>query len=501
MAVQRLPMMVHFLHSNSCETDNDTDIIDWSAFVDEQDEDSSRLQQNFISGMLSAAVVLCDILGFLSIILNLYIIGTIIRHRKRVLKNVFYVMVLHCAIVDLLRGCCLIVWGLPHVVISNRTAVHDRLLVLKINQFTIIILRSCNLLTIFNLLVFTCNEFIVIRYPLLYRRHSRRRVVFICLLLSWLISLTFGIGTVFSNFFHSAHSVFVVRSADEESARNGTFYSNSTQERRLTRRASVMSLNMLSMLMIFFLCYLSLFIVLICYGSIMCTIRRFRGQNLLEKGSLHSLHSKRIVKSGMQRTDSLQLLSDGMNSNKNWRHWKTHLMSRHKYLIVIGSVLFVDVLFLFPYSGIQLVALLHLSNVLVTDHRSALIRWCLQILVGTHAVCQPLCYFRMTEFRRLACSCKKKKLRNRYSHSTTQMADITKQSHDQDLLSITFHRKRPLMLTLLPSDNGGCRNRSVNLRTLINDVKIKNNDTNQRQANVVNLWEQTDEKFVRITLK
>lgn len=32
----------------SCDTDNDTDIIDWSTFVDEQDEDSSRLQQNFI---------------------------------------------------------------------------------------------------------------------------------------------------------------------------------------------------------------------------------------------------------------------------------------------------------------------------------------------------------------------------------------------------------------------------------------------------------------------
>ncbi|VDK63081.1 unnamed protein product [Gongylonema pulchrum] len=141
------------------------------------------MPNKFQRGMLSLAVTLCEMLGCLSILLNLFIIGTLIKHRKRVLKNVFYLMVFHCAVVDLIRGCCLIVWGLPHIIINNRSTIHDRLLVLKINQFTIIILRSCNLLTIFNLLVFTCNEFIVIRYPFQYRRHFRRRAVFICLFL------------------------------------------------------------------------------------------------------------------------------------------------------------------------------------------------------------------------------------------------------------------------------------------------------------------------------
>ncbi|KAI6239289.1 G-PROTEIN-RECEP-F1-2 domain-containing protein [Aphelenchoides fujianensis] len=88
------------------------------------------------------------------------------------------------------------------------------------------------------------------------------------------------------------------------------------------------------------------------------------------------------------------------NSHKKW---KSHLMSRHKYLLVIGSVLFVDILFLLPYSGIQLVAFLHLNNLLVTSPSSALIRWGLQVLIGVHSVCQPMCYFRMNEFRRLAC--------------------------------------------------------------------------------------------------
>uniref|UniRef100_A0A914SHU4 G-protein coupled receptors family 1 profile domain-containing protein n=1 Tax=Parascaris equorum TaxID=6256 RepID=A0A914SHU4_PAREQ len=115
------------------------------------------------------------------------------------LTNVFYVIVLHCAIVDMIRGCCLIV-----------------------NQFTLLILRSCNLLTIFNLLVFTTNEFIVIRYPLHHKRCFRRKAVLLILFLSWLISLTFGVGTVFSNFFESAHSIMVLNNGTTTFFHNGT---------------------------------------------------------------------------------------------------------------------------------------------------------------------------------------------------------------------------------------------------------------------------------------
>uniref|UniRef100_A0A915PUR9 Nuclear condensin complex subunit 3 C-terminal domain-containing protein n=1 Tax=Setaria digitata TaxID=48799 RepID=A0A915PUR9_9BILA len=80
-------------------------------------------------------------------------------------------------------------------------------------------------------------------------------------------------------------------------------------------------------------------------------------------------------------------------------------------MIVIGSSLFVYVLFLLPYSGVQLVTLLHINDVLVTPFHFALIKWSLEILTGIHAVCQPLCYFRMVEFRRLACSSRKSEQR------------------------------------------------------------------------------------------
>jgi hypothetical protein len=48
----------------------------------------------------------------LCILLNAFVIVALIRNRRRVLVNVFYVLVLHCAIVDLIRGGCLIAWGM-----------------------------------------------------------------------------------------------------------------------------------------------------------------------------------------------------------------------------------------------------------------------------------------------------------------------------------------------------------------------------------------------------
>uniref|UniRef100_A0AC34FMI7 G-protein coupled receptors family 1 profile domain-containing protein n=1 Tax=Panagrolaimus sp. ES5 TaxID=591445 RepID=A0AC34FMI7_9BILA len=343
------------------------------------------------------SVIVCNVLGGLCLLLNLFVIFALIRNRRRVLRNVFYVLVLHCAIVDLIRGTCLIAWGMPHLVINHTSTMRDRLLALKV--------------------FFTTNEFIVIKYPLHYRRCFRRRTVLMILAASWLISLFFAVGSVFSNFFESAHSVLVLNN-------NTVFFRNGTDDSsEVTRRELAgISINVVSMLMIFVLCYLCLFIVLICYGTILRTIRRFHSFDT--KGGFHSEESQRITNRSLycKHDDSLKTNAsnstdfDGCGGNgipstpnrrcNSHRKWRTHLMSRHKYLIVIGTVLFVDVLFLFPYSGIQLVAFLHLNNMLTTSPKSTMIRWGLQILIGIHSVCQPLCYFRMNEFRRLACQTK-----------------------------------------------------------------------------------------------
>ena len=201
-----------------------------------------------------------------------------------------------------------------------------------------------------------------------------------------MISLLFGVGSVFSNFFESAHSVMVLNN-------DTVWFNNDSPSSGVTRREiGGISINVVSMLMIFVLCYICLFTVLICYGTILRTIRKFH--SIDDKGRFHSDESQRITTRSVycrHHDDSTKTNNsnshcpndeDPNNPNKrcnSHRKWKSHLMSRHKYLIVIGSVLFVDVLFLFPYSGIQLVAFLHLNNMLATSPKSTMIRWGLQV--------------------------------------------------------------------------------------------------------------------------
>ncbi|EFO91140.1 hypothetical protein CRE_30325 [Caenorhabditis remanei] len=134
--------------------------------------------------MATTAVFLCGHLGALSVILNLFVIIALLRHRRRVLSNVFYVIVLHCAVLDVARGVCLILYGLPYFANSFYNInldISTRISLFQASRFALVILRVCNLLTIFNLLVFTTNEYIVIRYPLHYRRYFRRKFVLIIL--------------------------------------------------------------------------------------------------------------------------------------------------------------------------------------------------------------------------------------------------------------------------------------------------------------------------------
>ncbi|KAL3103367.1 hypothetical protein niasHS_002553 [Heterodera schachtii] len=465
----------------------------WQSELDQQQQTTAEpFQRSAHTDAKMAAVLFCDVLGALCILLNAFVILALLRNRRRVLINVFYVLVLHCAVVDLIRGGCLIAWGMPHLLIHTMRSIDARLNALKINQFTLVILRSCNMLTIFNLLVFTTNEFIVIKYPLHYRRYFCRRTVVLILAICWLVSLLFGIGSVFANLFASSHLVLVLMnrtvSLDQQNDKmteEGEGAAEGDDDgipRRMDpsgvqrRQVAGLSVNVLCMLMIFVLCYVCLFTVLICYGKILRTIRQFQrhGGDGQRRTLAISVGSKKNQSKGVDRSGSVhqQRISnyqhhyhnqqqqpgeskreekrteagrEGSRKESQWkkvsvpgtpqsqnsqqtncgrcancttnsgaefgksrrcnshRKWRTHLMSRHKYLIVIGTVLFVDILFLFPYSGIQMVALLHLNNLLATSQMTTLIRWCLQILIGVHSVCQPLCYFRMTEFRRLAC--------------------------------------------------------------------------------------------------
>ncbi|UMM36567.1 hypothetical protein L5515_008672 [Caenorhabditis briggsae] len=324
--------------------------------------------------MATTAVFLCGHLGALSVILNLFVIIALLRHRRRVLSNVFYVIVLHCAILDVARGICLILYGLPYFANSFYNIhldISTRIKLFQASRFALVILRVCNLLTIFNLLVFTTNEYIVIRYPLHYRRYFRRKFVLIILAICWTVSIMMAIGILYSS-------------------------SKSPQD-WLPPEERGIDLATITMVLISTLCFVTLGTVVVCYLSILRTIRKFKDEGCLNNDESHRIHNRSLHR---------PINGQGSNCSNGSRgsKWKSvQAMSRHKYIYVIGSVLIVDLLFLCPYSGIQMVSFLHINNFLQITHGSTLIRWWLQVLIGVHSVCQPLCYFRMTEFRRLAC--------------------------------------------------------------------------------------------------
>uniref|UniRef100_A0A8R1HTN8 G_PROTEIN_RECEP_F1_2 domain-containing protein n=1 Tax=Caenorhabditis japonica TaxID=281687 RepID=A0A8R1HTN8_CAEJA len=325
--------------------------------------------------MATTAVFLCGHLGALSVILNLFVIIALLRHRRRVLSNVFYVIVLHCAILDVARGICLIMYGLPYFansIYKINLDITTRISLFRASTFALVVLRICNLLTIFNLLVFTTNEYIVIRYPLHYRRYFRRKFVLIILAVCWIVSTIMGCGLLIPS-------------------------SNTAYLKELEPQERGIDLATLTLVAISSLCFVTLGIVVICYITILRTIRKFKDEGCLNNDESHRIHNR-----------SIHRIVNGQGSNgstgsrgSKWR--SVQAMSRHKYIYVIGSVLIVDLLFLCPYSGIQMVAFLHINNLIEITHGSTLIRWWLQVLIGVHSVCQPLCYFRMTEFRRLAC--------------------------------------------------------------------------------------------------
>ena len=61
----------------------------------------------------TTAGYVCTVLGILSILLNVYVAIAVLANRRHSLKNVFYIIVMHCALIDLVRGVCLVVWAVP----------------------------------------------------------------------------------------------------------------------------------------------------------------------------------------------------------------------------------------------------------------------------------------------------------------------------------------------------------------------------------------------------
>uniref|UniRef100_A0A0N4ZKR1 G_PROTEIN_RECEP_F1_2 domain-containing protein n=1 Tax=Parastrongyloides trichosuri TaxID=131310 RepID=A0A0N4ZKR1_PARTI len=413
--------------------------------------------------------VICDILGIIGLFLNFFVVYALLVNRKRMLSNIFYVLVLHCSIVDIVRGISLIINGIPNILTSLGLTIIAIPNLLTITQYISILLRSCNLLTIFNLLIFTTNEFIVIKFPLHYRRYFSRKTVIFLIGLGWVISILFGVGYVALNTLFETKSIMIqtqisndslynredsyiesdygLYDSIEEYDNNGTidwkdWLNMSTSTIMKRPEGSSMNPVTISSFIIFILCYICLFIVLICYGIILRRIRRFHSSSSFKSNNFHESKkninkvqlNKRVSQNSCIHTHNPSTTSSirgkscsspikaSFRRGNSYKKWKSHIMSRHKYLIVIGSVLFVDILFLIPYSAIQMISILYITNKLGNSAIGLSFRCGLQLMIGIHSVCQPMCYFRMTEFRQMACFKKSSKMNS--DHSKNELGRV-----------------------------------------------------------------------------
>lgn len=373
----------------------------------------------------------CATLGLVSVLLNAFVVIVLSMNKKLIMENVFYLLVLHCAIVGSIQALALIGWCLPSLRLFS-TDILIKLTMMK--QWIVMVLGCLNMLTVLNLLLFTVNEYIVVKKPLFYRRLSRRLVA-VFILLSWFLSFSFGMGNVLTKHFSpGVQSVFVPEnygipstygfiSEMNDSRRNSVhlFYTNSNfvthsysipKQYIPSRERAGEDFHFPFLFATIVVCISCLVIVVSCYALILKRVRRFHRDDFrFGSETSRSVNGPGGSRRQSQNSFTLPLTTinttrQSMSSGRKLYRRCTSL-SRHKYLLVIGTVLFIDVLFIVPYSTIQLLKYLYFSGYkFASAYWWTQPRWILHLLIGCHSVLQPLCYFRMKEFRRMA-TCRK----------------------------------------------------------------------------------------------
>lgn len=318
--------------------------------------------------------------GFVSISLNSFVFITLLANRKVLLKNIFYLLVLHCSIVELLQSSVLVVWCLPSL---NLFSMKNVIMLTVVKRWMVIFLRTMNILTLLNLLLFPVNEFIMVKKPIFHRYAVQRKFVLCFVALTWFVSIVIGTSDIVIRKFGSnlyKETVFVPKNISFTNFMSRNYLNSSI----ILRRTETGVLNKYPFIFAtIIICVISMALIILSYAIVMKKIKSFQTKDELRLKCKDGNHV--IIR-----------ISSNSNS-KRFGHLKT--VFRQKYILVIVSILFVHILFIVPYSIIQVFQYVNLSSDTLSRFQ---IRNCLQILMNLHSMLQPLCYFRMKELRRRA---------------------------------------------------------------------------------------------------
>ncbi|KAM3721738.1 Beta-2 adrenergic receptor [Dirofilaria immitis] len=337
--------------------------------------------------------------GIVAIIFNATVMITLCRLRRNITSHVFYLLIFNFAIIDLLKSTCSVIWALKMLPAGVSTSMYF----MKADQFALMILRFANLATILNLLILTLNEYIYIIYPFYYRRFVTNMRVTMLIVICWIISWGFTLSILFVG--SQKQSIYIKPDCLIKRKYLDNILNNAENKATPTIiAAKVIAVTNISYSLLFpsscfvrnsqisnnteyiynisiiIFCFVCLIISIICYSGLIRVISK-------------------IIKNDMMPVNSEHQYDNVMNNEFN--RAKKQLLKRNKYVVVIGSVLAIYTVYLISYSAIKFlfVSRLRSSQMGISLTAMYYIRWSFQTLMCLNTLLQPLCYFRMREFR------------------------------------------------------------------------------------------------------
>ncbi|KAL6730220.1 hypothetical protein Aduo_001207 [Ancylostoma duodenale] len=310
------------------------------------------------------------ILGTFAICLNSLFLYSLLARRRKAFSHAFYIMILDFTIIDTIKGISSILFAIK--LLKTDLNSDNSLLSIRIDQYSGVLLRFTNLATILNLLCITLNEYIFICYPLRYSALITRKRVVLLILGIWIVSSSMTFANMVAGL--QNRSLWI----DDECTSNA----NSTASciHRLESSSSA-----------HFVYYLG--IVLFCVACLAVTAYSYSILLRVISG---------VVKAEIKQSAELEQLKDRYEEGER-RLDNKHVLKRHKYVVVIGTVIGVYSVYLTAYATLQVLQLVNITENSNGFRRRDLVylKYICYLCISLHSLLQPLCYLRMREFRTL----------------------------------------------------------------------------------------------------
>ncbi|EYC43395.1 hypothetical protein Y032_0495g2471 [Ancylostoma ceylanicum] len=107
-----------------------------------------------------------------------------------------------------------------------------------------------------------------------------------------------------------------------------------------------------------------------------------------------------VVKAEIKQSAELEQLKDQYEEGER-RLDNKHVLKRHKYVVVIGTVIGVYSVYLTAYATLQVLQLVNINSNGFRRRDLVYLKYICYLCISLHSLLQPLCYLRMREFRML----------------------------------------------------------------------------------------------------